>query len=393
MEKPFLLSFKNVVDYLVIQKLWQLEEQYPNEIKSKSCKNFNLLVSFSSDRHFLVKQECHDKEGKTNGEFLHEWRFQQLLQTFPELIHIRPLVAEAIHFDPICSIIVFNYYNDYCDLRDFYTQEHIFPTEIAASIGASLAVVHRSTIDCQRYKDFFCQSCKDFDKPPNLLRGLERLTPKVFGRVCIDGLKFFELYQRYDSLGRAIAELHTAFQACCLTHDDLKLDNILLYAHWQQASSTAEPLTNSIVRLIDWERCSWGDPAYDLGTIVANYLKIWLSSLVITTDLDVETALHLATTPFDVIHPSIVALTKAYLARFPEIVERRPDFYRRVVQFTGFALIKKIQLKLHHQEPFDNIAICMLQVAKTLLCEPEQSNQIVFGSTVSELTSLSRVPA
>jgi aminoglycoside phosphotransferase (APT) family kinase protein len=51
----------------------------------------------------------------------------------------------------------------------------------------------------------------------------------VFGQVPADGLKFFALYQRYDSLGKVIAEVATAFEPSCLTHNDFKLNNILLH--------------------------------------------------------------------------------------------------------------------------------------------------------------------
>lgn len=64
-----------------------------------------------------------------------------------------------------------------------------------------------------------------------------------------DGLKFFALYQRYDSLGQAIAQLVSALAPACLTHNDLNVNNVLLHTDWQQSS-------NSIVRLIDWERAA-----------------------------------------------------------------------------------------------------------------------------------------
>jgi hypothetical protein len=63
---------------------------------------------------------------------------------------------------------------------------------------------------------------------------LERIGPEVFGLVPSDGLKFFALYQRYDSLGQAIAELGNNMISCCLIHSDLKLNNILLLNDWQQ---------------------------------------------------------------------------------------------------------------------------------------------------------------
>lgn len=409
----FVLGYENVLEYIIEKGLGEQKEQQLSQIKQKSGKNFNLQVSFPNNRHLLIKQERYEVEGKTKGELLKEWRIQELFQKFSEISHIRPLISEAIHFDPQRSIIVLNYLNDYCDLTDFYTKEQVFPTAIAAEVGAIIAAVHRSTLDCQEYKDFLAGENIPIDKTPNFVRGLQRIKPEVFGSVCAEDLKFFELYQRYDSLGQAIAELNTAIDPCCLTHNDLKLNNILLHLEWEQILSKAEPSGNSIVppsrsqaepgnegargdsivRLIDWEKFTWGDPAFDLGTMLASYLKIWLSSLVISTDIDVNTALRLAITPLDAIQPSIAALTKAYFDNFPEIISRRPDFLSLVVQFTGLALIRKIQVRLQYHEPFGNIGICMLQVAKTLLCTPEQSIPIIFGTTASELTSLSRVPA
>lgn len=383
----FLLNSRNIYNYLVEHKLCKPEELSFAEIESKSCKNFNLLVHFSDDRHLLVKQESRNSEGKTNGELLHEWQIYKLLQQFPELSRIRSLISEATFFDSEHSIIVFNYLTDYCDLGDFYEERNIFPTEIATTIGTTLATIHRSTAQRQQYEDFFLQNSEEVDRVPDLLHGLERVTPEVFGQVCADGIKFFELYQRYDSLGRAIAELNATFKPCCLTHNDLKLDNILLQNEWEQAFAKAESSNSvqGIVRLIDWEKWSWGDPLYDLGTLIANYLKLWLNSLVISTEIDITTALRLATTPLEQIQPSIVALTKAYFNAFPEIIEQHPDALKRVVQFIGFALIEKIQVKLYYQLPFNNIGICTLQVAKTLLCEPEQSVPIIFGTTASDL--------
>ncbi|BAZ12488.1 hypothetical protein NIES4071_43190 [Calothrix sp. NIES-4071] len=386
------LSSKNVFNYLVAQNIFTQKEQDLSQVELKVAKNFNLLVSLQDGRKLLVKQERHDREGKTAGEFLSEWQIQEFVVKTPELYHIRPLMSEVLHFDANHSIIVFNYLNDYCDLADFYTKENIYPTAIATSIGTTLATIHRATLDRQQYQDFFSQNSEGahIDQAPKFARGLERISPEIFGQVPADGLKFFALYQRYDSLGKAITELTTAFKPCCLTHNDLKLNNILLHNDWEQDISKVEQSNNSIIRLIDWERGAWGDPAFDLGMLIASYLQIWLGSLVVSKSIDVEESLRLAMTPLDVLQPSIAALTKAYFDNFPEIIERYPDFLIRVVQFSGLALIQQIQAMLQYQKSFGNMGICMLQVAKTLLCRPEQSIPTVFGVAESELTRLNR---
>ncbi|MFM2064906.1 MAG: hypothetical protein RLZZ507_4577 [Cyanobacteriota bacterium] len=393
----FLLSSQNVFNYLISQGLCTQEEQSLSKIELKPAKNFNLLVGLPDGRQLLVKQERLNRDGKTYGEFLDEWQVHNFCRTFPEISHLRSYISEAIHFDPENSIIIFNYLNDYRDLAEFYAQENLFPTIISESIGRILASIHRSTFNNQDYRQFF-QSTEDEinQKTFNLNKGLERITPEIFGKLPADGLKFFSLYQRYDNLGKAIADLNTAFSPCCLTHNDLKLNNILLSLNWETVNwETAiypeSILSDHIIRLIDWERGTWGDPSSDLGAIIASYLQIWLYSMVTSKTIPIENSLRLASIPLQLLQPSLSALVRAYLANFPEIIEHRPDFLERVLQFSGFALIRSIQAKLQHERTFGNAGICILQVAKSLLCRPQASITTIFAMEASELipTSLS----
>jgi thiamine kinase-like enzyme len=383
----FILNSQNVFNYLLEKGLCNQSEQPPAKIEQLTAKNFNLLLTLPGDRKLLVKQERHNPEGKAAGEFLIEWRIQEFLQQFPNLSNYRSFLPEVLHFDVENSIIVFKYLDDYRDLMDFYTKENSFNTEIATAIGNILGTIHRDTFKRQEYQEFFTKNSDNLmgDQVLHLVRRLERVEPEIFGIVPSDGLKFFALYQRYDSLGQAIAELGNAVTPSCLTHNDLKLNNILLHKDWQDFS-------NNIVRLIDWERSAWGDPAFDLGTLISSYVQIWLGSLVISNSLSIEESLRLAITPLEVLQPSISTLTQAYLKTFPEILDHRSDFLQRVVQFTGFTLIQQIQAMIQYQKSFGNMGIAMLQVAKTLLSRPVQSMPTIFGAAAVELAHLNNSP-
>ncbi|MDD1417446.1 aminoglycoside phosphotransferase family protein, partial [Dolichospermum sp. ST_con] len=80
----FLISSTNVFNYLVENKICQSQEQSLSKIELKSAKNFNLLISLPDGRQLLVKQERHDQNGKTLGEFIDEWRIHDFCQHFPE---------------------------------------------------------------------------------------------------------------------------------------------------------------------------------------------------------------------------------------------------------------------------------------------------------------------
>ena len=403
-----ILNSDNIFEYLKRHNFGDRLSQNESTVEPLAAKNFNLLVTLSDKpngqreradrrkttgdasasraslrRKLLVKQERHNLEGKAAGEFESEYRIQKWLQQFSECKNLRPFLPELLHFDAENSIIIFRYLDDYRDLMDFYVKESNFPVEIPGAIGTVLATIHRDTFNHENHREFFENKENSLagNRVPYLIKGLERIKPEIFGAIPADALKFFALYQRYDSLERAIAELGNAFTPSCLTHNDLKLNNILLHTDWQQTD-------DSIIRLIDWERCSWGDPAFDLGTLIASYIQLWLGSLVISKSLSIEESLSLAMTPLEQLQPSIAALTKAYLETFPEILEHRPDFLLRVVQFAGFALIQQIQAMIQYQKSFGNTGIAMLQVAKSLLCRPERSMPTLFGKAVIEIVQI-----
>lgn len=377
----FLLSSQNITEYLKRINLDICSNNSIQSIESKSAKNFNLLLKLSNSRQILIKQERFNFEKTNVDEFTHEWQIHQLLKHFSELQQFRGWFSDIIHFNPDDRIIIFNYLSDYQDLAGFYTKKNLFPPQIATTIGTILATIHQGTLERQNYREFLQQNIKEISI--DLYTKLDRITPEIFGSIPADGIKFFALYQRYDSLEKAISQLTSTFDSCCLVHNDLKLNNILLHLDWENYLANSN---SSIIRLIDWERCSWGDPAFDLGTLIASYLQLWLSSLVVSKTIAIEESLGLAMTPLELLQPSLSALMEAYLRQFPEILSRHPDFLCRVVQFAGLALIGQIQAMIQYQKTFGNTGICMLQVAKSLLCRPESSIITIFGKSALELT-------
>nr|AVH79606.1 aminoglycoside phosphotranslferase [Nostoc sp. PCC 9205] len=386
---PFILSSKNIFEYLLQLGLCNEDTSNSAEIEVKPAKNFNLLVKCGSDRSLLVKQERLGAGGKTANEFLNEWQFHQLLRHFQKLNSMTSFVSEVVNFDQENSIIIYNYLLDYTDLDTFYRQEQSFPIEIARTLGTTLATLHRHTFNIQEYHDFISHTAEDISRPQFShavsAELLNRIEPEIFGLVPTNCLKFFVLYQRYDSLSIAVQELVSHAQLCCLTHNDLKLNNILLHHEWERSQTAVSQLATGDLRLIDWERSAWGDPAFDLGTLIASYLQIWLNSLVVDPSISLEASLRIAGTPLDKLQPSLIAMIRAYLNHFPITLEHYPDFLTRTIQYAGLALIQQIVGTIQHQKYFGNSSICLLQVAKSLLCRPETSFSSIFGITEAEL--------
>lgn len=378
---PIILNTDNVFEYLTALDYCNLTDRATSSIEVIPAKNFNLLITFADGRSLLVKQELYNYQGHAKGEFWSVWRIQQLLENFPELNDkISIFLPKLLYFDASNSILVVNYLTDYCDLYIYYTREYNFSVAIATAIGQLLATIHSHTFQRAEYADFF----EDRSYPgtsysaSNIIHRFDRITPQVFRMVPQECLQFFKLYQRFPSLSAAIFDLGESIAPSCLVHNDLKINNILLDLSWDRPGST-------VIRLIDWERANWGDPAFDLGCILGSYLEIWLAGLVISDTLSISESLQLATTPLELIQPSLSILVKTYLAGFPAIITTRPDFLDRVIQFTGLSLVKRVNITIEKDRVFGDRGIIMLQVGKQLLCNPQAGISTLFGKNFTQL--------
>lgn len=388
-----ILDTDNIFEYLATLNYCNEVDKFTSKITVIQAKNFNLLINLANGKDLLVKQEIHDCMGDTKGEFCSAWRIHQLIRYCSNLEErIGDSLPDLLYFDPDNSILIVNYLSDYFDLFDFYAKKNEFPPVLAKIIGQLLATVHSQTFERRDYQEFLNNfqmetletnsenqtilEQKKFENsysPINIICRLSRITPQVFQIMPQECLRFFKLYQRFPSLSQAIVELGNSITPCCLVHNDLKLNNILLNSNWIYSESKA-------IKLIDWERANWGDPAFDVGCILSSYLEIWLDGLTISSTLSINESLQLATTPLELLQPSLSNLVQSYLEGFPEIMIARPDYLDRVIQFAGLCLIERVEISIDEDRIFGNRGIVMLQVAKQLICTPKAAMGTLFGN-------------
>jgi thiamine kinase-like enzyme len=367
----FILSSQNVGNYLENREIVRSIADEKRNITLKYGKNFNLLVETAAKDCILVKQERLKEEQSASREFINEWRIQEWLNSDPILEDLRQLMPEVIDFDRDNAIVVIKYYRESQDLDYFYRERGDYPEDIATALGKAIAAIHSRTFNSEDDRRFLQSNPLP---PSKILREIGKLHPNIFGIFCSDGMEFFRLYQSRNSIKESILQLQELWHPCCLVHGDLKLDNILINLPSQNIN-----IDRNLIRFIDWEKYFWGDPAYDLATIIECYLRIWLKSLLISPEIDFKLSLQLANTPLEVLQPSLNALINSYFQYFPQILVESPNFCQRLMQLTGYIAISKMIHHLESHSPFDNRAICTLQVAKTLLCRPQEAFSFIFG--------------
>ncbi len=387
------ISSNNASHYLLDNGICQekdLELMTINPKANKSRKNPIMLTGCLADsRHLFIKQDHH--HDKPNNRVKKEWLLLNFCKTSDDLSFTSSLILEKIHFDEINSLLVYESPKDFVTLEKYYENHKIFRNKIAKLIGYNLANLHSKTLMSRNCYDFMnkISEGKSSYQFPCFNHFLDRVVPETMvEEIPPSGYMFLALYQRYESLRETVKELIATHHHFCLTHNNLQLNNILIPTYWETMLSQPEGYNENIVKLINWEKSSWGDPAFDLGTVIASYLFLWLNSLIIHPAIKLDQSLQLAKIPLEVIQPSVVTLISSYINGFPKILEEYSDFLQRVVQFTGLALIYKIIDMIQSFQDFDNQCVFILQLAKTLLCRPKESFKSVFGVTESELIEL-----
>ncbi len=393
------LSSNNLSQYLL--KAGILQKHDINLIKihpQSSCGSNSLIVlriSLANEQQIFVKQDHHHFDNEIGNIINRELHFYIFCQSLLDLEDITSLILKMSYFDKSNSIIIHKTSSKYIDLQKFYKKSKIFSTALAKLIGTTLATLHRETSTSLSCHDFMNKIVKDkpyyqFSHPSHLL---EKLAPEtLIEELPPEGNRFIAFYQSSEILGKKVAELVANHNHYCLTHNNLELNNILI--PWQDEKLSYEKNKKKIIKLINWEKCSWGDPAFDVGAAIANYLLLWLESLITHPAVKLEQSLQLATISLKDIQPSVVALTSSYISNFPKVLEEFPDFLIRVIQFAGLVLIYRIIAIIQSFKGFDNREICILQLAKSLLCQPEKSFPSVFGMTkvtFRDLMPLSKV--
>ncbi|NEP34870.1 hypothetical protein [Moorena sp. SIO3B2] len=380
------------MNYLIDKNICTKQDLLDIKIVIQYSKNSHWLLNLADGSKLVVKQEPAYRIHHSSNLIFHEQHIYQLVTFYPNLVNTSSLLPEIVHFNQDNWILVYKSAADYITLESYYealSSEsygktcQAFPTSVAELVGKSLGKLHLETVN---FQDEYKNLMKDLKDNNNYLYQfpyqeylLDRVWHKSLFKLPAEGFKFFYFYQRDENLIKTVKYLVSHHQRCCITHNNLQLNKILIPRQWEQR--LYEYSHQNLVQLIDWERWNWGDPACDLGTAIAGYLLLWLNSIAVHPAIKLERSLQLATIPLEVIRPSMVVMIQTYMQTFSKVLEERSDFIKRVIQFAGLALIYKIVENILYHKDFTNQEICMLQVAKSLLCKPEKSLISIFGVT------------
>lgn len=314
-----------------------LIEQDPPDLPFAS-KNANLIGRDGQGGRFLVKMA----DGDEALGVVHEGRVLAVLTALAAET-TAPLALPQVHaFDDALGLLALRWLGHGQNLHYYHRFTQRYGAELGRVLGRGLGWLHTETHS--RLAAFPAT----IETPVSSVEPLVYLRVDQYARLSRAGMAFYAAVQDDGAAMRALVAMSRHEATPCLLHGDLKQANLLRV-----------PGRPPQVVFLDWELAHAGDPAADLGALIANYLPGWLAPRSHREAVDQTELVRF-----------FAALLGSYRhqrgRRFP--VEK--DFSLRVMRWAGASLLAQLLAITTLEARFDEREQGLTRYALDMLTNP-----------------------
>jgi hypothetical protein len=197
-----------------------------------------------------------------------------------------------------------------------------------------------------------------------LLQTWSVVTPRD---VALHGDGFADLVRhlRRTDLLDVLDEVAGGWTPDTLVHGDVTFADLLC---------AADPEDDDPVTVLRWETAGRGDPRWDVGCLIAEFLWAWLCRAELLADEGLDAWTVPADPPFGAVREEICAAVDGYAGQRPV----SPGDRRQWIRFAGFALVRRVFAATHTSPALPPRALDHLQMAGQLLRRPELSGEMLL---------------
>jgi aminoglycoside phosphotransferase (APT) family kinase protein len=160
-------------------------------------------------------------------------------------------------------------------------------------------------------------------------------------------------------------------------HNDLKWDNILVHP----SEGETEPTE---VKIIDWEMAGIGDPCWDVGTVLSEFVAFWALSIPV---VDGEPYEGLAKYPIEDMQPAIRAFWDGYSGAMEFDRATARERLLKSVRFAGARLIQTAYERTQTMTHLTPHIYLLLQLSLNIMERPEDAAEGLFGIALPDRAS------
>lgn len=156
-------------------------------------------------------------------------------------------------------------------------------------------------------------------------------------------------------------------QQPCLIHADLRLDNCCV---------RLRPLR---LRIVDWELATYGDPAWDAGAVIADYVSAWLQSMPLPAGAEPADCVPLAGIGHAALQQAVRAFFAAYARARGLAGSRLATELHACVRCAAARLLQLAYEQMQGAVQITTHALAHVQLCENLLRRPEEGAAHFLG--------------
>jgi aminoglycoside phosphotransferase (APT) family kinase protein len=350
---PYLLTWKLITPKCVVDG--------NAAILDTSRRNHNFRV-VSPDGSYLLKQAV----GLDSvGTISHEARVYRMLSSRSRRNEFARHMPRFHAYDAEQHVLILELVQDAETLREQHERAGRTYAHTAEQVADALAALHRVT-------GFNGDGNREALTRPSPVPSLHRPDLKIYRTISSAGLQLIKIAQGQQKLGELLDLLRKEWQAHSFMHGDVRADNFLIPVESPSGRKRS-------LKIVDFEFTGLGDPAWDVGSVFAEYLSFWILSIPIIGGAGPERFLGLASCPLEKVQPCIRAFWRRYAASMGLEKSKSGQSLLAAVRYCGVRLLKMAFEMGVNSSSASGHLLCLVQVATNVLLEPEKAAVELLG--------------
>lgn len=366
-----IIDIDNVTDYLLNRKILSTSSIVNGDLKiiDSSRKNRNLKVLRTNDTSFLIKQS-YKTDFDSSITLKREALLYAMVQNYGMFSSLLEIVPHIHDFDENKNLVLVEFIDGYSWAEYIYlTKGKDFGKKTIFSLGQIIGNYH--TI----FKNKINEDRLNF-LPRSFEVSFLHPGPEIFINLSQANMELLRIMQQdLESFG-LMEEIFQIWGPQTLIHGDIKFDNIIL-----SLENKEDLESNKKIVIVDWESVSIGNPAWDIGSVFQEYIKLWISIIPITGLDSSEQLLISSSESFKEIQSSMRIFWEGYIS-VAGVNKSSSEINNLLIRSTEFCAIRLIQSVYEmnlSKDKLDNHSKYMIQISLNILRKVEDAVLQLLG--------------
>ncbi len=369
-----MLHPEEVVTYLLEHGLAQPQRIVESDLRvvEVSQRNSNFLVISRHGPSYVVKQGVGVDKAAT---LANEARVYTALWAGEFGAGIVRYLPRLCRYDPQEHIVILELLPHSEDLLERHTRTRRFSRTSAAEVGRALAILHR--LDSRAWLDYASNSTPPAQ--PHWVLSIHHPNPGDVQRGSSANIRLIEIIQRFPELCKLLDSLYAEWQSASQIapiHCDVRWSNIIVCDH---TAGDGKRAAGYQVKLVDWELARLGDPCWDTGVFLGEYLASWLISTPIADQNAPDRLLTLSKYPLGRMQPAIRTFWSTYSRKMGFDAATSEAWLLRSVRYAAAWLIQVAYEQSTSTIQLSGNALSLLQLSLNILKRPTEATTSLLG--------------